>query len=145
MRIEAAALRGLEAGQRELLGRPLTEAERREILAGYVDDQVLLHEALRSSNVSASEMVVDVVNSEPDKRSVAGIVSCSKKYLSGLVEVLPKLFRQEVEKAARNRVMPTYRESFRVEVAKLGDDATAIGAGAWAEHTSEVSPRTEQA
>jgi hypothetical protein len=47
VRIEAAALRGLETGQRELLGRPLTEQERRELRAGYVDDEVLLHEALR--------------------------------------------------------------------------------------------------
>nr|VFK29422.1 MAG: glucokinase [Candidatus Kentron sp. MB]VFK33673.1 MAG: glucokinase [Candidatus Kentron sp. MB]VFK76291.1 MAG: glucokinase [Candidatus Kentron sp. MB] len=52
----------------------------------------------------------------------------------GLVEALPKLFQQEVEEAARNRVMPTYRNSFRVATAKLGDDATAIGAAAWAEH-----------
>nr|VFK37050.1 MAG: glucokinase [Candidatus Kentron sp. SD]VFK45617.1 MAG: glucokinase [Candidatus Kentron sp. SD]VFK77744.1 MAG: glucokinase [Candidatus Kentron sp. SD] len=52
----------------------------------------------------------------------------------GLVEALPKLFRQEVEETARNRTMPTYRKSFRVAVAQLGDDATVIGAAAWAAH-----------
>jgi glucokinase len=53
----------------------------------------------------------------------------------GLVEALPDLFRQEVDQSVRARVMPAYRDAFSVVVAKLGDDATAIGAAAWAEHT----------
>jgi glucokinase len=52
----------------------------------------------------------------------------------GLVETLPELFREEVERSVRARVMPAYRNAFEVVVAKLGDDATAIGAAAWAEH-----------
>jgi glucokinase len=55
----------------------------------------------------------------------------------GLVEALPDLFREEVDRSARARVMPAYRDTFRVVVAKLGDDATAIGAAAWAEHTQQ--------
>jgi len=51
----------------------------------------------------------------------------------GLVEALPELLRDRVEKAARRRVMPSFEDSFRVVVAKLGDDATATGAAAWAE------------
>jgi glucokinase len=53
----------------------------------------------------------------------------------GLVEALPELFQEEVERSARARVMPAYRDAFTVVVAKLGDDATAIGAAAWADHT----------
>jgi len=52
----------------------------------------------------------------------------------GLVEAIPDLFREEVEQSARARVMPAYRDAFEVVVAKLGDDATVIGAAAWAEH-----------
>jgi glucokinase len=55
----------------------------------------------------------------------------------GLVEALPDLFREEVDRSVRARVMPAYRDTFRVVVAKLGDDATAIGAAAWAEHTQQ--------
>ena len=47
VRIEAAALRGMEAQQAELMGRPLTDAERRDLFEGYVDDEVLLREAVR--------------------------------------------------------------------------------------------------
>ena len=35
--------------------------------------------------------------------------------------------------AARKRAMRTYRDTFQVVVAKLGDNATITGAAAWAE------------
>jgi glucokinase len=52
----------------------------------------------------------------------------------GLVEAFPKLFRTEVGRSARDRVMPAFRREFKIRVAALGDDATAIGAAAWAQH-----------
>jgi len=55
----------------------------------------------------------------------------------GLVEALPDLFREEVDRSVRARVMPAYRDAFEVVVAKLGDDATAVGAAAWAEHSQK--------
>jgi glucokinase len=53
----------------------------------------------------------------------------------GLVEAMPELLRSEVEEAARKHVMRSMRGSFEVVVAKLGDDATATGAAAWAQRT----------
>ncbi|TFH18023.1 MAG: ROK family protein [Lentisphaerales bacterium] len=50
----------------------------------------------------------------------------------GLVEAMPTLIREEVERSARSHTMNTMRNSFRVVVAVLGDDATAVGAAAWA-------------
>lgn len=58
----------------------------------------------------------------------------------GMVEAMPELFRQEVEKAARMTVMPTYENTFSVVTAKLGDYATALGAAAWARHSFEQKP-----
>ncbi len=55
----------------------------------------------------------------------------------GLVEAMPKIYAEEVEKGARAHVMSAYREAFRVEVARLGDDATALGAAAWARASIE--------
>jgi glucokinase len=49
----------------------------------------------------------------------------------GLVEALPKLFVEEVEAALANHVMPAYVGTSEVKVAKLGDDAGALGAAAW--------------
>lgn len=49
----------------------------------------------------------------------------------GLVEAIPHLFVQRVGETARARVLPSLRESFRVESARLGDDAGVQGAAAW--------------
>ncbi|MFP4162399.1 MAG: ROK family protein [Chitinispirillaceae bacterium] len=55
----------------------------------------------------------------------------------GMVEAMPDLIRKEVEKTARETVMPTYENSFSVVTAKLGDYATSLGAAAWARHLFE--------
>jgi hypothetical protein len=47
IRIEPETLRGIEKNQEDLLGRPLTEEERERAREGYIDDEVLLREALR--------------------------------------------------------------------------------------------------
>ena len=55
----------------------------------------------------------------------------------GLVEAMPNLFLDEVSQTAKNRVMKSFRDTFRVVVAKLGDDATVRGAAAWTCHQAE--------
>jgi glucokinase len=51
----------------------------------------------------------------------------------GLVEAMPELFVEEVERAARQRAAPPFSKTFKVAAAKLGDDAVVRGAAAWAE------------
>ena len=57
----------------------------------------------------------------------------------GLVEALPKLFMDEVGKSLADRVMPSYLKTYELKVARLGDDAGAMGAAAWARHRVEDS------
>lgn len=57
----------------------------------------------------------------------------------GLVEAMPDLFVDAVEKSARARTMPSMAKSFKVVAAKLGDDAGAMGAAGWIE--KQVVPR----
>jgi glucokinase len=52
----------------------------------------------------------------------------------GMVEAMRELFLDEVTKAARRHVMPSFEDIFEVRAAALGDDAVAMGAAAWAEH-----------
>ncbi|MBN2243011.1 MAG: ROK family protein [Acidobacteria bacterium] len=52
----------------------------------------------------------------------------------GLVEAMPELFCGEVKRAAEERVMDSFRGTFRVVEAELGDDAAGMGAAAWARH-----------
>ncbi len=53
----------------------------------------------------------------------------------GLVEDMPELFREEVDAAVRARVMPSYENSFKTEVAELAGNATVTGAAAWAKQS----------
>ena len=53
----------------------------------------------------------------------------------GLVEAMPKMFVDEVTKRTRARLLPAYRDVFQVVPARLGDDASVIGAAAWARQT----------
>jgi len=53
----------------------------------------------------------------------------------GLVEAMPELILESVEKAARDFVLPSYRDAFKIVTAKLGDDAAVLGAAAWAKET----------
>ncbi len=57
----------------------------------------------------------------------------------GLVEALPKLFVDRVNQFSKKRVLPAYRDVFKVVAAKLGDDATAMGAAGWAQASIESS------
>jgi glucokinase len=50
----------------------------------------------------------------------------------GLVEAMPKLYREEVTAAARAFAMPSLRSAFKVRLSRLGDDAIVLGAAAWA-------------
>jgi glucokinase len=57
----------------------------------------------------------------------------------GLVEAMPDLLVDAVEKSARDRTMPSMAKSFKVVAAKLGDDAGVMGAAGWVE--KQVLPR----
>jgi glucokinase len=50
----------------------------------------------------------------------------------GLVEEMPRLFREEIEAAMRAQVIEPFRDTTRLAVAELGDQATVMGAAALA-------------
>jgi glucokinase len=56
----------------------------------------------------------------------------------GLVEALPKLYLDEVAKSLVKHVMPSFQKTYELKVAKLGDDAGAMGAAAWARRCVEA-------
>jgi glucokinase len=56
----------------------------------------------------------------------------------GLVEAMPDLLVDEIDRSVRRRVLPAFRDTFTIKAAELGDDATALGAAAWARHEIEA-------
>mgnify|MGYP003344097367 CR=1 FL=1 len=59
----------------------------------------------------------------------------------GLVEAMPEIFVEGVAQTARLHAMETYSRTMKVVAAKLGDDANAIGAAAWAEACSRSATK----
>ena len=56
----------------------------------------------------------------------------------GLVEAMPRLYIDEVAKSLAKHVMPSYQKTYELKAAKLGDDAGAMGAAAWARRLIEA-------
>lgn len=52
----------------------------------------------------------------------------------GLVEAMPKLFLNTIKSTIDDFVLPSFRGTYEVAVAKLGDDAGVLGAAAWGRH-----------
>ncbi len=57
----------------------------------------------------------------------------------GLVEALEELYLEEVNRIAKKNILPCYSGMFEVKMAKLGDDAGAMGAALWGQKKSSTS------
>ncbi|MFP6656919.1 MAG: ROK family protein [Pirellulales bacterium] len=94
-----------------------------------------------AASVAAGDTVVESIVREAARhigRAVAGVVHLLGPDIvvlgGGLVEAMTELFVGEVAEAAKQRVLPSFAESFQVVAATLGDDAGAMGTAAWAQH-----------
>ena len=58
----------------------------------------------------------------------------------GLVEAMPKLIVDTAAKCVSQRVLPSYKGTFKIVAAELGDDAGVMGAAAWARAQHETQP-----
>jgi len=94
--------------------------------------------ALAASVKAGDEVVEEIIRvaSEHIGTAIGGIVHLLAPDVivlgGGLVEAMPDLILKAVEKAASEFVLPSYRDSFKIVTAKLGDDAAVLGAAAWA-------------
>ena len=119
-----AAYRGQAPNLRKLAGTDLSDI-RSGVLAESIraGDEVverIVREACGHIGIAVANLVHLLA---PDKVVLGG----------GLVEAMPDLITEAVRTAAVNRVMPSFAQSFQVVTAELGDDATVMGAAAWAQ------------
>ncbi len=61
----------------------------------------------------------------------------------GLAEALPDLFKKGVKSGIEDWIMPSFRGSYDVQVAELGDDSAVLGAAAYARDSFQ-SEKTEE-
>ncbi len=119
----AAACRGEAPNLLAAAGTDLQKIRSRVLAQAIVQGDAVVERIVRDAAAWIGVGVAAAVNLlDPDIVVLGG----------GLVEAMPKLYREEVERVARGRVMQTYRDSFKLTVAKLGDDAAIRGAAAWA-------------
>jgi len=126
--ISAAAAQASYRGQaptlRRLAGTKLSNIRSGVLAKAIRGGDTVIEDIVRSAATYLGAAVAMLVNLiSPDTIVLGG----------GLVEAMPELYLESVSVSARARVLPSYRDSFRVVAAQLGDDATTTGAAAWAQ------------
>lgn len=125
--IAAEAAKAAQRGEAPALykecGTELSAIRSGAIAAAIEQGDRVVRRLVEGAAESVGIAVVNIVHLlAPDKIVLGG----------GLVEAMEELIVGTVRKTARQHVMPVYRDRFEVVAAKLGDDAGAIGAAAWA-------------
>ena len=126
----AAAYRGHAPALRESAGTDIS-AIRSGALSRSIDqgDQAVEKIVRHAAGHLSLGIVTMVLLLAPDVVVLGG----------GLVEAMPDLFVEEVRQRTRERLLPAYRDVFRIVVAELGDNAGVMGAAAWARELIEAN------
>lgn len=123
--IAQAAFRGQAPYVRDKVGTDLSDI-RSGMIADAVEKEAVVKEivqfAARQIGVAAGSLIHLL---SPDRIVLGG----------GLAEALPDLFKKEVKHGMDDWVLPSFKNTYTVEVAELGDDATVLGAAAFARDT----------
>ena len=98
-----------------------------------------LARAIKAGDKVVEDIVRDAANTVG--WAMAGVVNLMAPDVvllgGGLVEEMPDLYLQEVRRGLKGRVMPSFRGSYKVVAAELGDDAGVVGAAAWVQNMVE--------
>jgi glucokinase len=120
----AAVFRGEAPKLLEIAGTDIQEIRSRALADAIAAGDRVIEEIVREAARTIGWALAGVINLlAPDKVVLGG----------GLVEDMPELFRSEIERAARARVMPSFERTFEVVVGELASEATVMGAAAWAQ------------
>lgn len=122
--IAQAAFRGQAPFVREKAGTDLGSI-RSGLIAEAVEKEPVVKKIVRQAARQIGTAAGGMVHLLAPDRIVLG---------GGLAEALPELFVKEVAAGIEAWVMPGFQDSYEVVVAKLGDDATVLGAAAYAHH-----------
>lgn len=120
--IAQAAFRGQAPFVKEKGGTDLSEIRSGLIAEAVKQDPVvdqIVRQAARQIGLAAGSLIHLL---SPDRIVLGG----------GLVEALPQLFRQEVRVGVEEWILASFKDSFKIVVAELGDDAAVMGAAAFA-------------
>jgi len=119
----AAAFRGQAPWLAEHIGTDLMNIRSNALADAVRNGDLVIEQILREAAQWLGIGAANVINLlAPDVVVIGG----------GLAEAMPELFTEEIATTARQHVMPAFRTTFRVRIAKLGDNAGVLGTAAWA-------------
>ena len=128
----SAAMRGQAPHLSERAGTDIGKVRSKALAASVREGDKVVEQILRQGAEWIGYATAGVINLlAPDVIVLGG----------GMVEAMPELFEEEVLRAAEQRVMDSFRGTFKVRVAKLGDDAGLAGAASWAEHMTSLEEK----
>jgi glucokinase len=120
----AAAFRGEAPALLKNSGMDITSIKSSEIAYSIENGDRVVEQIVRTSCRWLGIAIASVVNLlAPDIIILGG----------GLVEAMPKLYTEEVQRTVDEKVYPSFRKTYTITTAMLGDNATAQGAAAWAQ------------
>ncbi len=121
-----AAFRGDAPWLAKEVGTDLADIRSGALADSVANGDVVVRRLVEESAEAIGMAVVNIVHVlAPDKIVLGG----------GMIEALENIFISTVSKIARKSVMPVYKDRFEVVAAKLADDASVMGAAAWAKRT----------
>jgi glucokinase len=106
-------------------GTDLADIRSGTIAQAIAHGDVAIHGLVEEAAKTIGIAVVNIVHLLAPDRIILG---------GGLVEAMEELIVGTVKRTARRNVMQAYRDRFDVVAAKLGDDASVLGAAAWIKH-----------
>lgn len=130
--ISSAAARAVYQGQapalKKIAGTDLADIRSGTLAQAIKEGDVVIEQIVRDAARQLGVAAGSLVNLlGPDMILLGG----------GLVEALPEIYVEEVQRAAEQQVMPSFRDTFKITLACLGDFATVKGSAAWAKATIE--------
>ena len=123
-----AAYRGKAPNLLAEAGTDLSEIRSGPLARAVKAGDKVVEEIIRDAAAKVGHAMAGVVNlMAPDVVLLGG----------GLVEEMTDLYLDEVRRAIKGRVMPSYRGTYKVVAAELADDAGVVGAAAWVQNSIE--------
>ncbi len=113
-------------------GTDLADIRSGTIAQAIANGDVAIHALVEEASKTIGIAVVNIVHLLAPDRIILG---------GGLVEAMEDLIVGTVKRIAKKNVMQAYRDRFDVVAAKLGDDASVLGAAAWAQHRIQGDSR----
>ncbi len=116
------AYRGEAPNLLRAAGTDISQIRSKVLAAAIRDGDQAVENVVRKAAQTVGYAIVNLVHTLCPEVIILG---------GGLVEALEEIYMEEVNRVTKKSVLPSYNGMFEIKMAKLGDDAGAMGAALW--------------